>query len=307
MNENPALVRSWALSLHDTTPRTRELYLSILRILIRWCDMNRPGVSLFDLKRADLEQWFTDMGEGISPKTGNVPSQSTMRARWVAVRSFYRWALDEDEIDASPMEKVKVAKANPEPTRVITDAEIAAMLSVCSGRDFPERRDAALIRTLTATGVRVSELCSMTIEATDLENRVATIAGKGKRARFVRFDPATAKALDAYLRRRASYAGSHVPDLWIGHRGPLTRKGVPSILDKRAEQARAAGHTIGHVHAHAFRHRFAHQWLANGGAEGDLQRVGGWTSDQVMRRYGAALAGDRALDAYDRINPIGEL
>lgn len=306
MTENAALIRSWQITNHDLTERTRGLYRDVLVILTRWIDANRPGTSLLDLKRGDLEEWFTEMST-TPTKTGKPPSQSTMRSRWIAVRSFYRWAVDEDEIDVSPMAKVKVAKASPPPTRVIRDDEIAAMLDTCKGREFADRRDAAIIRTLTATGMRVSELCSMKLDDVDLENRICPIEGKGKTRRFVRFDPATAKAIDRYLRKRAAYPGSHVGDLWIGHRGPLTRKGVPAILNKRAQMARDAGHDVGHIHAHAFRHRFAHQWLSNGGSEGDLQRVGGWTSDQVMRRYGAALAEDRALAAYDKINPTGSL
>lgn len=44
-----------------------------------------------------------------------------------------------------------------------------------------------------------------------------------------------------------------------------------------------------------------------GGNEGDLQRLGGWESPEIMRRYGEARAVDRALSAYDTINPMGEL
>jgi integrase len=233
--------------------------------------------------------------------------QATLRSRWITLRDFYNWAVEEEEIDASPMARVKVAKASSPPVRVVTDAEVAALLSACSGTAFPERRDAALIRVLAATGVRVSELCSMKVDQIDLPNRIAPVWGKGKKPRYVRFDAETAKALDRYLRARARYRTAHLDDLWIGHRGALTRQGVPSILAKRSVQARAAGHDIGHIHPHAFRHRFAHRWLVNGGTEGDLQRLGGWTSDQVMRRYGSALADDRALAAYDRLKPMANL
>ena len=64
---------------------------------------------------------------------------------------------------------------------------------------------------------------------------------------------------------------------------------------------------LGHIHPHQLRHSWADRWLAAGGTEGDLMRLGGWDSSQTMRRYGAVRATDRALAAYYQINPLGEL
>jgi integrase len=71
------------------------------------------------------------------------------------------------------------------------------------------------------------------------------------------------------------------------------------MLTRRCEEA-----GIDHIGWHAFRHRFAHQWLAKGGQEGDLARLGGWSDPGVMRRYGSALATERALDAYDELGGV---
>jgi integrase/recombinase XerD len=118
----------------------------------------------------------------------------------------------------------------------------------------------------------------------------------------VRFDAATAAALDRYKRVRARHRFAALPWLWIGHRGRTTRKGVPEMLAKRAALA-----GIGHVHPHQLRHTWADRWLRSGGNEGDLQRLGGWESSDIMRRYGEARAVDRALNAYDTVNPMGSL
>jgi integrase len=55
------------------------------------------------------------------------------------------------------------------------------------------------------------------------------------------------------------------------------------------------------VFPHRFRHHFSHTWLDHGGAEGDLLELNGWTSPQMLRRYGASARSARARRSYDRV------
>lgn len=230
-------------------------------------------------------------------------SQATMRNRWVALRNLYGWALAEEEIERNPLDRVVVAKANTPAPDVLGDDELKLLLKVCAGSDFYARRDLALIRFMLATGLRVSETVDLALGDIDLVNRIALVRhGKGDKARAVRFDNATAAALDRYKRVRARHGYAGLPWLWIGLRGRMTRKGVPTMLNKRTNEA-----GIRHVHPHQLRHTWADRWLRAGGNEGDLQRLGGWESAEIMRRYGETRAVDRALAAYDNVNSMGRL
>ena len=86
--------------------------------------------------------------------------------------------------------------------------------------------------------------------------------------------------------------------MWLGKRGRLSDTGVEQAVKRRGAQAGLPA-----IHPHQFRHTYAHQWLAAGGTEGDLVRLAGWKSRQMLSRCGASAADERARDAYKRLGP----
>lgn len=184
-----------------------------------------------------------------------------------------------------------------QPVPILSDDELRVLLVDCSGSSFEDRRDTAIIRLFDDGGMRRSELLGMKVEDLELDEHVAFVLGKGRRERACPFGHKTAVALDRYLRVRARHRYAQLPWLWLSRRGQLQTSGLVIMLKRRSRRA-----GIGPIHPHQFRHTLAHNWLDNGGSEGDLMRLMGWKSRNMLDRYGASAASRRARDAHRRMS-----
>jgi integrase/recombinase XerC len=230
-------------------------------------------------------------------------SAATALNKHKALQQFFKWLMvDEQEIDQSPMLRVRQPKTPKRLIPIIRDDDTKKILDTCKGKDFVQLRDEAIIRVLYNTGARLSEVANLALEDVDLSLDTVAYHGKGAKDRRVRIGPKTARALSRYLRARGSHKGFGLPNLWLAVRGsqPLNANGIKLMLKRRGLRARVDG-----VHAHRWRHTYAHEWKLAGGDTGDLMLLLGWTSDDMPRHYGASAAAERAQQVQARMG-IGE-
>ena len=212
------------------------------------------------------------------------------------INSFALRLAAEDQLP-DPMAGLQPPRVADKLVPVFTPGELTRLERACAGRSFAQRRDTAVIAVLTATGIRLSELAGLRCGDLDLWQREIVVRGKGGKDRIVRIGHQAARSLDRYLRARSRHAQAWQPQLWLGagNREPLTAAGIYQMITRRGRQAGVD------AFPHRFRHHFSHSWLDRGGPEGDLMELNGWSSPQMLRRYGASARSARARRTYDRI------
>ena len=254
--------------------------------------------------RCDLEQFY----EWVSQRGNERLSRETLHAylaylnsryapasakrKLAALRAFMSWAVDEGAIERSPFEGMRVKLREPRRLpRTIPLADLNRLFgylydseSTPAADSFSLARDRAIIEMLIATGVRVSELCSLDVGSIDTAGRLVRIAGKGNKERCVQIEvPQTILAIEEYLRVRT--VGKRVAEseaLFLNRWGKrMSDRAVREMVDRRARNAGLATH----VTPHMFRHTFATLLL-----EGDvdiryIQRLLGHSSISTTEIY----------------------
>src|ERR1700733_88960 len=224
-------------------------------------------------------------------------SDSYANNQFRALQQFFRWhsTEDPDEPRLNPMANLKPPKLGSKVVPVFTDDELAGLVGACKGSGYRNRRDAAIISLFRDTGIRLSELAGLTTSDLMVRKREATVTGKGDKQRTIKFTYDTARAIDRFLRERARHQDARLPALWLGLRGPMTPSGVQQMIERRGLEAGVE------VFPHKFRHTFTHVFLDRGGAEGDLMELNGWSSPQMLARYGRSARSARARRHYDDV------
>lgn len=290
-----SLLESWQVHLRAErkSAATVESYLLGVQLFLRWCAAEgAPPV----LDRATVNAFtagLLDQGA----------EAATARSRQQAVRRFSAWLTEEREIPRDELLGLKPPKVDTKIVPRLTDDQCRALLAACSGRAFADRRDEALVRLMLETGVRAGEVVAMTTSDVDVSRGLASVRhGKGGKGRVVPFGPSTGRALDRYTRMRRAHPLAGLAAFWLGGAGQrFGYHGLRVALGRRAEAAGIAG-----FHPHVLRHTAASRWLSAGGSEGGLMAMAGWARRDMIDRYVADTAAERAAEEARRLG-LGDL
>ena len=212
-------------------------------------------------------------------------ASATLARKVAAVKSYFHWLHAQRLIEVDPTESLDSPKVGKTLPRTLSTEEVDALLLAPNSKSGPEAlRDAAMLRLLYATGMRVSELMSLEVEDIDLATDYVRCLGKAGRERHIPFDARTHQAVDEYLRLARPILTRHGENaaLFVNHRGErLTRQGFWLILKGHAKTAKLSGS----ITPHTLRHSFAIHLLSNNANLRDVQELLGHANIATTQIY----------------------
>lgn len=289
-------VRDWRghLGTHSS-PQTITTYLRGVRQFTDHLAEQYPGTTPETVTRRHVESFLTELG-----RTGK--AAATRRVRLMALKSFFSWMLAEPAtpLPGDPTVGVRAPDVPLPPVRVVTDDDLRAVLAACAGSTFVELRDTAMIRVLISCGLRRAEVVSLDLDDVDLTRGDLLVHGKGNKPRLVSLaGNKVSLALSRYLRVRKKHPGAAgTPAVFLATRTNsdgyrMRGQSLAEIVKRRCNLA-----GIDVFGPHALRHAWADANKRAGLSDEDLERMAGWSSPLMVRRYGRALADSRAREQH---------
>jgi len=279
------LWQGFALSrqLMDVTARTLDDYRVRMGLFRRFLGERFPGITLVQAERQHIESYLVSMREqGRSPHT--------VRTTYRALHAFYRWALDEDLIAVSPLQKIKAPRVPKLQKPFLAESDFRKLLSVCIPHTFLGDRNAAMLWILWTSGVRSEELSQLQVRDLDVQGERIHVFGKGRKERAVEYAPDARRAVWQYMKHRVD----DIPALWLTEeRTPMQVRGVRMAIHRTYERAGV----VAQDRMHIMRRTWAVRKLREGLPERYVMVLGGWEDIATMDRYVAAIGVDEALEA----------
>lgn len=267
----------------------------------------------------DIEEFFLFMNEQVISNINAVTypdarlyvtnlternlSKRSISRKISCLRSFYKFLMRENIVDENPFAMLSLPKKEQRLPRFMYEEEMEAIFSSIDHTTDSGKRDLALLELLYATGMRVSECCS--VELGDLDFTLMTVLahGKGKKDRYIPFGEYAKKALWEYINGPRNEllkksAQSHVY-LFVNQRGnPLTPRGVRYILSNIIDKASVNKH----LYPHMLRHSFATHLLNSGADIRSVQELLGHSSIQATQVY-THVSKERLREVYRNSHP----
>ncbi len=287
---DPWRIDDFAHALTSLSDNTVAAYRSDVQSFATWCarsDVLEPAV----VKRATVRRYLAHL-------TTRQFARRSIARKTAAIRRYYRWLVASGFAQVDPTSGVSVPAGDGRLPRVLDQRELGGLLDAPADEAEPgwrRLRDDAVLELLYGSGLRVGELCGLTMSSVSIADGIAHVWGKGSKERRVPISEPAAAALRGWIEIRHDVLPSEAGDVLFGNeRGkPLTPRDVRRIIDRRSPSP---------THPHALRHTFATHLLDGGADLRAVQELLGHTDVATTQRY-THVSRERLSAAYREAHP----
>ena len=250
-------------------------------------------IELTEVEQLHIQQYLShliDDGRSGATQSRNVAS----------LKNFYAYLVSAGFLDKSPVFDIQVEKREKKLPQILTGREIELLLSQPVCIDAKGYRDKAMLETMYATGVRVSELLSLDVEDVNLEQGIIKCSSD-KKSRVIPLYPAALRSLSAYLKeyRMALVTDPTEHALFVNIGGSrMSRQGFWKILKHYQNTARIDKE----ITPHTLRHSFAVHLLENGADLDSLQELMGHSDISSTQLY-THMVNNKLKKVYEKCHP----
>lgn len=272
---------------------TVENYDRYLSRFLDFVKTDNPS-QLTDSSVREFRLWLNRQSAGLVKNPNQTLSKKTQNYYLIALRAFLKY-LARQEVKTLPAERIELAKTGERSLDLITETELKRLLDAPKGNDPKSLRDRAILELLFSTGLRVSELCSLTADI-DLNSDELSIRGKGGKVRVVFLSDEAKRCVRDYLKSRKDFNDALFVQVGIEVRkkknedkkakntletGALTKRSIERIVKQYAIKAGISKK----VTPHTIRHLFATGLLSNGADIRSVQAMLGHSSIITTQIY----------------------
>ena len=228
-------------------------------------------------------------------------ARATVARKLTTLRNFHAFLVREGELRTDITANIDLPRPTHRIPETLTEAEVEALLAVPDVSTPTGIRDAAILYTLYATGLRASELIGLRVQDVNLRAGSVRCLGKGSKERIVPIARTALGVIQAYLAKgRPGFVKFQSDDaLFLTARGHgLSRTGLWRVIKRAALKSQI----LKNVTPHTLRHSFATHLLAGGANLRAIQEMLGHASITTTQIY-THVARDQLKRVYDRAHP----
>lgn len=289
---------TWLQVERGRSPNTLSAYRRDLRAYELF--LSDRGVTLANVTESDVVAF------AVALRKQQLAPASAKRTL-VAVRNLHRYLKIENLLPLDPGAAIELPSPAMSVPKALTEEQVNALLGAVQDITPAGFRDRAILEVLYGTGVRISELCGMSISDLNFDDAMTRVIGKGDKQRLVPLGRYAVKALEEWLGPRGRQqlepkrwkSRGDADAVFLNQRGGrLTRQGAWGII---GGYAKAVG-LEDHVHPHVFRHSCATHMLDHGADVRTVQELLGHASLTTTQIY-TKVSTERLRRAYDLAHP----